>query len=286
VADLFAAASLCPASVVAWTAKAAEAQAPVVAHIAAQVVAAKVRHLDETGFRIGGKTRWLHSASTAVYTLYRIGEKRGDVPRTMADGVIVHDHFKPYYTLRGPLHALCNAHHLRELQALIEIEKEAWAGVMHDLLRAANKQVRQAKAGGVVALAETDRQRIAAAYDAALAMGFALHEGQAPLMRRPGARGRPPRRTGHNLLLRLRDCKADVLRFTENFAVPFTNNQAEQDIRMMKLRMKISGGFQTLAGAEIFATMRSVISTARKHGINVLRALTMPTGDLANLLSA
>ena len=157
---------------------------------------------------------------------------------------------------------------------------------MHDLLRAANKQVRQAKAGGAVALAEIDRQRIAAAYDAALAMGFALHEGQAPLIRRPGARGRPPRRTGHNLLLRLRDRKADVLRFTEDFEVPFTNNQAEQDIRMMKVRMKISGGFRTLAGAEIFATMRSVISTARKHGINILQALTMPTGALVALLSA
>jgi len=286
MADLFAAASLCPASVVAWTAKAAEAQAPVVAHIAARVVAAKLRHLDETGFRIGGKTRWLHSTSTVVYTLYRIGETRGDVPRTMADGVIVHDHFKPYYTLRGPLHALCNAHHLRELQALIEIEKEAWAGVMHELLYAANKQVRQAKAGGAVALAEADRQRIAAAYDAALVMGFDLHEGQAPLVRRPGARGRPPRRTGHNLLLRLRDCKDDVLRFISDFDVPFTNNQAEQDIRMMKLRMKISGGFRTLAGAEIFATMRSVISTVRKHGINILRALTMPTRDLVDLLSA
>ena len=286
MADLFAAASLCPASVVAWTAKAAEAQAPVVAHIAARVVAAKVRHLDETGFRIGGKTRWLHSTSTAVYTLYRIGETRGDVPRTMADGVIVHDHFKPYYTLRGPLHALCNAHHLRELQALIEIEKEAWAGVMHELLCAANKQVRQAKAGDAVALAEADRQRIAAAYDAALVIGFDLHEGQAPLVRRPSARGRPPRRTGHNMLLRLRDCKDDVLRFIADFDVPFTNNQAERDIRMMKLRMKISGGFRTLAGAEIFATMRSVISTARKHGINILQALTMPTGDLVDLLSA
>ena len=286
MSDLFAAASLCPASVVAWTAKAAEAQAPVVAHIAARVVAAKVRHLDETGFRIGGKTRWLHSTSTAVYTLYRIGETRGDVPRTMADGVIVHDHFKPYYTLRGPQHALCNAHHLRELQALIEIEKEAWAGVMHELLCAANKQVRQAKAGDAVALAEADRQRIAAAYDAALVMGFDLHEGQAPLVRRPGARGRPPRRPGHNLLLRLRDYKDDVLRFIADFDVPFTNNQAERDIRMMKLRMKISGSFRTLAGAETFATMRSVISTIRKHGINILRALTMPTGDLVDLLSA
>jgi transposase len=96
MADLFAAASLCSASVVAWTAKAGEAQALVVTHIAARVVAAKVRHLDETGFRIGDKTRWLHSASTAVYALYRIGDKRGDVPRTMPDGLIVHDHFKPY----------------------------------------------------------------------------------------------------------------------------------------------------------------------------------------------
>jgi transposase len=284
MADLFAAASLCPASVVTWTAEAAEVQAPVVAHLAASVVAAKVRHLDETGFRIG-KTRWLHSASTAVYTYYRVGAKRGDVPRTMADGVIVHDHFKPYSTLRGVQHALCNAHHLRELQALIEIEREPWAGVMHALLRAANKQVREAKTGGAVALAQADKQHIAAAYDAALAMGFALHENQVPLVRTPGARGRPPRRTGHNLLLRLRDRKADVLRFTEDFEVPFTNNQAEQDIRMMKLRMKISGGFRTVAGADIFATMRSVISTARKHGINILRALTMPTGDLVALLS-
>jgi transposase len=285
MADLFAAASLCPASVVTWTAKAAEAQAPVVAHLAACVVAAKVRHLDETGFRIGGKTRWLHSASIAVYPYYRVGAKRGDVPRTMADGVIVHDHFKPYYTPCSAPHALCNAHHLRELQALIEIEREPWAGVMHALLRAANKQVCEANTGGAVALAQADKQPIAAAYDAALAMGFALHESQVQLVRAPGARGRPPRRTGHNLLLRLRDRKADVLRFTEDFEVPFTNNQAEQDIRMMKVRMKISGGFRTMAGAEIFATMRSVISTARKHGINILRALTMPTGDLVALLS-
>jgi transposase len=117
-------------------------------------------------------------------------------------------------------------------------------------------------------------------------MGFALHEGQAPLLRRPGAHGRPPRRTGHNLLLRLRHCKADVLRFIEHFDVAFTNNQAEQDIHMMKVRMKISGGFRTLGGAEIFAAIRSVISTARKHGINILQALTMPTGELMDLLSA
>jgi len=291
MADLFAAVRLCPASVVAWTAKAAAAQAPVVAHIAACIVAARVRHLDETGFRVGGKTRWLHSASTAAYTQYRIGERRGDVPRTMVGGIIVHDHFKPYYTLGGVEHALCNAHHLRELRALIEIEKEPWAGAMSAVLRAANTLIRQTKAADITnaaaaALADADKRRIPADYDAALAIGFALHEGQAPLARTPGARGRPPRRIGHNLLLRLRDRRADVLRFCDDFDVPFTNNQAEQDIRMMKLRMKISGGFRAIAGTEIFATLRSVISTARKHGINILRALAMPRDNLVKLLAA
>jgi transposase len=285
-ADLFATARLCPASVVAWMGKAAEAQAPVLAHIAASVVAAKGRHLDETGFRIGGKTRWLHSASTAVYTHDRVGETRGEVPRTMADGVIVPDHFKAYDARRGAQHALCNAHHRRELQALIEIEREPWASVMHALLRAANKPVCEARAGGAVALVEADKQRISVADDAALALGFAWHEGQPPLLRPPGARGRPPRRTGHTLLLRLRDRKADVLRFTADFDVPFTNTQAERDIRMMKLRMKISGGFRTVVGAAIFAALRSVISTARKHGVNILRALTMPPNELVELLSA
>lgn len=294
MADLFAAARLCPASVVAWTAKAALAQAPVLAHIEARIVAAGVRHLDETGFRVAAKTRWLHSASTAAYTHYRVGERRGDVPRTMQAGVVVHDHFKPYYTLGGVRHALCNAHHLRELQALIEIEREPWAGVMSSVLRAANTLVRQTKAALVAtpaapsaaSLADADKRRISAEYDAALAIGFALHEAQPPLVRTPGARGRPPRRTGHNLLLRLRERKDDVLRFIEDFDVPFTNNLAEQDIRMMKLRVKISGGFRTIAGAVTFAKLRSVMSTARKQGINILRAIAMPPAKLRNRLAA
>ena len=85
---------------------------------------------------------------------------------------------------------------------------------------------------------------------------------------------------GHNLLERLRDHKTQVLRFVFDFAVPFTNNQAEQDIRMMKVKMKISGGFRTQAGAEIFATLRSVLSTARKQGMNILRALTVAPTSL------
>ena len=90
------------------------------------VVCAKVKHLDETGFRIGGRTRWLHVASTAQLTVYRVCAKRGTVWDHMI-GIAVHDHWKPYYTMGGVRHALCNAHHLRELKALVDIDKQNWA---------------------------------------------------------------------------------------------------------------------------------------------------------------
>jgi len=284
MSDLFAA-PVCPASLVAWAAKTAQSLAAVTAHIAARVVQAAVRHLDETGFRIGGRLCWLHSASTAALTHYRISALRGDVPRDLAGGVIVHDHWKPYYTLPGLAHALCNAHHLRELKALIDIEKEPWARTLSDMLLAANTRVHIARQAGAQALPQIELATIAALYDAILAEGFAFHQQQPALARRPGARGRPARRPGHNLLIRLRDFRDDVLRFAHDFAVPFTNNQAEQDIRMMKLKMKISGAFRTFQGATIFANIRSVVSTARKHQLNILSALTMAPSDLVGALT-
>ena len=101
-----------------------------------RVAAAPVKHLDETGFRIGGKTQWLHVASTVLLTFYRVSARRGSLLADLT-GIVVHDHWKPYYTLTGVLHALCNAHHLRELKALVEIEKEDWASRMQRLLRRA-----------------------------------------------------------------------------------------------------------------------------------------------------
>ncbi len=285
LADLFGATALCPASVVSWVRQAAARLGDVVDHIARRVAQATVRHLDETGFRIGGKTCWLHVASTGCFTHYRVGRGRGDVPLTCDGGVIVHDHFKSYYGLTGVEHGLCNAHHLRELKALIEIENEPWAQAMSDLLLAANGAVRAARQAGGAALSGADLQRILAQYDVIIAQGLALHEQQPPLGRRPGARGAAPRRPGHNLLLRLCLRKPDVLRFTTDFAVPFTNNQAEQDVRMMKVKMKISGGFRTEEGANTFADLRSAISTARKHGLNILKALTAPPEDLVNALT-
>lgn len=99
-------------------------------------------------------------------------------------------------------------------------------------------------------------------------------------MQKAGSRGRKKRRPGHNLLIRLRDFRDDVLRFLTDFEVPFTNNQAEQDLRMMKLRMKISGSFRTIEGAQVFTDIRSVISTARKHGLDILEIITLPPAQI------
>jgi transposase len=283
--DLFGAGRLCPASIVAWGEKKAEELTPVVAHIAVLVSKAAVRNLDETGFRVSGKTQWLHSASTLALTHYRVSEKRGALLTTLEGGVIVHDHFKPYFTLQGVAHALCNAHHLRELKALIDIEKEPWAKKMSRLLVNASRAVRRAMEQGQSAVAEYISRRIVAVYDAIIARGLAFHEQQPALERRPGARGRSAKRPGHNLLIRLRGFKTEVLRFLFDFAVPFTNNLAEQDIRMMKVKMKISGGFRTQAGAETFATLRTVLSTARKQGWNLLKTLSTTPASLILALS-
>jgi transposase len=251
------------------------------------VAGAQVKHMDETGFRIGGKTQWLHVASTALLTFYRVCAKRGSLLANVA-GIVVHDHWKPYYTMQGVLHALCNAHHLRELKALVEIEKEEWAGKMQRLLRRACHVTNRARERGVPMkprLIECFDRR----YDAILAEGLVFHEAQAPLVRaamKGGGkrRGRAPRRTGHNLLVRLATRKQDTLRFLHDATVPFTNNQAERDARMMKLRQKISGGFRSLQGAMDFALIRSFFSTARKQGWNIIDALNRDPSNLAKSL--
>ena len=275
--DLFAAPRLCPASIASWVARKAADFAPVVAVIKQQLMVARVRHLDETGFRIRGRTQWLHTVSNGALTCYATSEKRGDIPLFLRDskaGVIVHDHFRPYYKQFAALdHALCNAHHLRELKALIEIDGEPWAGEMSGLLVSTNSLKRQAAERGDPALPSPLLQSISDLYDHLVEAGLAFHRALPPLAR-SGKAGKPPRRPGHNLLRRLRDFKDDVLRFAGDFAVPFTNNQAEQDLRMMKLRMKISGGFRSAEGAQSFACLRSMLSTARKQGWNILATLS------------
>jgi len=248
-----------------------------------QVKKAAVKHLDETGYRIAGALQWLHVASTWLLTCYRTADKRGAMWAGVR-GIIVHDFWRPYLTMLGVTHALCNAHHLRELKALMDIEKEPWARAMHRFLR-------QACHAANLARAQQQSLRpgflvwLSARYDRILAQGFAFHESQPPLgAGLPTRRGRIRRRTGHNLLLRLRDHKEDTLRFLSDPTVPFTNNQAERDLRMMKVRQKISGGFRSATGAQTFATLRTVLSTARKQDWNILATLTTPPALLTQNL--
>jgi len=242
-----------------------------------RVNGAKVKHLDETGFRLCGKTQWLHIASSALLTCYRVCATRGSLWDHVV-GIVVHDHWKPYYTMKGVLHALCNAHHLRELKALIEIDQEDWARKMQILLRRACHATNLARHRGV-ALKPRLVARLERRYDAIVAEGLAFHQAK-PALRRAQRRSGKPRRIGHNLLLRLDQRRDDVLRFLSDPDVPFTNNQAERDARMMKLRQKISGGFRAKASAEDFAVIRSVLSTAKKQGWNILHTLMQDSGKL------
>src|SRR5215218_446897 len=231
--------------------------------------------------RIGGKTQWLHIASTILLTFYRVSPKRGSLLANVT-GIVVHDHWKPYYTLDGVRHALCNAHHLRELKALVEIEKEDWACRMQRLLRRACHATNLARDRGMP-LKPSLIARIERCYDAILAEGLAFHAAQPALVSvavTARHRGRPARRVGHNLLLRLSTRKQDVLRFLTDPRVPFTNNLVERDGRMMKLRQKISGGFRSEAGAKDFAVIRSLFSTARKQGWDLLQTLTSDPNHL------
>ena len=232
----------------------------------------QVMHADETGVNVEGKLRWLHTASSEYWTLFSVHEKRG---REAMDeigvlpaftGTLVHDHWKPYY-LYPCVHALCNAHHLRELTYAHEAEGQAWALKMKTLLLKVNAAVEAAGGCLDAPVASVWRRRYRRLLKKA--------EEECPPPDKPpsGKRGRLKRSKSRNLLERLRDYEADVLRFMDNSAVPFTNNQGERDIRMTKVQQKISGCFRSPEGAETFCRIRSYLSTCRKHNVGVGEAL-------------
>jgi len=236
--------------------------------VLSKIKVSPVKHLDETGFRVSGKTQWLHVASTSTLTYYHVSPKRKSLLEGLL-GTVVHDHWKSYYVLPNVLHALCNQHHLRELKALIEYDKESWARKMQRFLRIALRYRHQYNNQNIP---DDKLKRVLDLYDRIIREGIIFHENQ-PIFSVKKSRGRTARRTGHNLLLRLKNYRDDVLRFLTDPQVPFTNNQAERDLRMMKCKQKISGGFRTTKGAEIFGRIRGFISTARKQGWNVFESI-------------
>jgi transposase len=235
--------------------------------------------VDESGLRVRGTLHWLHVASTERLTSYEVHAKRGHEAMEAAGilgpfrGTVVHDHWKPYFTYDECAHALCNAHHLRELRFIATQYHQAWANDMAALLVEIKAAVAAAPAPAMC-LALPELLAFETRYDAIVQAGFAANPVAVPTAEGEATkRGRPKQSPPVNLLIRLRDFKGQVLAFMSDFRVPFDNNQGERDIRMVKVKQKVSGGFRTLEGAQRFGRIRGYLSTARKHTQNVFEAI-------------
>jgi transposase len=243
--------------------------------IADRIAAAPVAHFDETGLRTDGRLAWLHSASTATDVLLAVHRRRGTeamdaigvLPRFT--GVAVHDAWAPYDTYTTAVHALCNAHVLRELVYVSDTATDQSA----TLAAQASNALRQLWRLVSTARAERAEPDPAAIAEQAHLLRSAVVLGAQATAARVG----PLQRKHHALFVRLRDRRDDYLRFVTDPAVPFDNNAAEQTIRMPKLRIKVSGCMRTLTGAEHFAAIRSYTATATRHGLGMLDALIQAT---------
>lgn len=238
-----------------------------------------VAHADETGINMGGDRHWLHCISNDDWTLYYPHEKRGMIAFDAMGvlpgfkGILCHDHWKPYFKL-DCTHALCNAHHLRELTRAWEQDGQQWAHGLKILLEKINSRV--IDAGGALNAQQARQYR--SQYRKLIKQGEI--ECPAPtLPRKKGKRGRIKRSKSRNLLERLKDFEDETLRFMENERVAFTNNLGENDIRMTKVQQKISGCFRSMEGAKIFCRIRSYLSTCRKQNVKSSQALELLFND-------
>jgi transposase len=233
---------------------------------------------DETGLRSEGSLRWLHSASTEKLTCYHVHPKRGYdgmksagiLPRF--NGRAVHDGWKQYGKF-SCFHALCNAHHLRELIAVIENEGKLWAGLMKDFLLEVKIAVDNEKSLGIERLDAVRLKGFEKRFEEILLAGFDEYPERCRAPAPSKKRGRKKKPKSLNLLERLWYGMSDVLAFMHDFRVPFDNNLSERDIRMTKVQQKVSGSFRSDEGAEWFCRIRSYISTVRKNNQDVLSAI-------------
>ncbi len=236
-----------------------------------------ILHSDETGVNIRAKLHWIHVASSSTMTYYMLHQKRGSVAMDDMEiipnynAILVHDHWTPYNKYTNCTHSYCNAHILRELNGVTQKESLLWSQDMHRLLTNMNIAVHKAKESDKTALSQSQIQKFISNYKKIIKSANNYY--QLPEKGLKKARGRPKQEKGKNLLDRLSKYQDATLRFLSDFRVPFTNNLAERDLRMIKVKEKISGSFASYKGGEIFCRIRSYISTLKKNNIAVLQGL-------------
>jgi transposase len=266
-----------PASVHAAIAQAHATVTPFVQVLGESMLHGPVVHFDETGMRVGKKLHWMHSASTDSAVVYQVHARRGRealqafnlLPRFK--GVAVHDGWPAYDSFKV-VHALCNAHLLRELEFVVDSTGQQWARDMIDLLVQMNDAV-NASAGTM--LAREDAAAYRRRYRRLLGQGHKDNPEQMTDPTRKDKRGGIRQSFARNLIRRLDERAGDVLRFMTDARVPFTNNLAERDIRMPKLKQKVSGCYRSIAGAQAYCSIRSYLATLRKQSGDLMQALTM-----------
>lgn len=260
-------------ALVTMVARGGERVGPAVAEIQRQLQAAEVAHLDETGAHVNGKLKWVHGAATDRLALLGIADQRGSEGMKVLGvaegftGIAIHDSWSSYWSpalgkVKG--HGLCNAHHLRELAAVTELDGQRWSGRMSDLLLEMLDTRNAAMRAGQSALEPTTITELEQRYERIIGAGWREN---------PGQRQRRRLSKAANLLRRLDERRPEVLRFLHDFRVPFTNNEIERDLRMTKLHEKISGGWRSMEGARAFLALRSYLTTARKQGQGMLEVL-------------
>lgn len=238
----------------------------------------EVVHVDETGGRVEGRLRWMHVSSTETLTHLEMHERRGRLAHDAIGilpkrtGWVMHDGYRSYEKYPQAQHALCNAHHLRELIFVHEHYRQPWAEAMLRLLLEIKRAAECAQQNQQVALSPDQIGDFEKRYGDLIGQGLEANPLDPPV---PKKRGRVKQSPGKNLVDHLHKQQRSVLAYMYDFKVPFDNNLAERDLRMVKLKQKVSGCFRSVQGAKTFCRIRSYISTARKNDLRVLDALRM-----------
>lgn len=235
-------------------------------------------HCDETGTRVDGRTKWVHVISNEFYTYLALHDKRGK--KAMNDigllaryhGIVTHDCWGSYWSCDGDFrHSVCCAHLLRELNGVMENHPDQkWAKQFYDLLINMKKVREKAENKSLKELSYYHLHKFNNQYEEIIEL--AKEENPVPDSE-PGKKGRKKKGKVRALIERLEKYKAEVCLFTKDFEIPFDNNQAERDFRMIKTKTKVSGCFRTDEGATAYLKIMSYIGTAKKHGINAFKAL-------------